>query len=53
MVEPALKIEGDLYPITNLEITGTETDFENGKGIIRIFTNQPVLMADIEKPSSK
>lgn len=46
---PALKFESELYPITNLEITGTETDFENGEGIIRIFTNQPVLMADIEK----
>ncbi|MBL7924483.1 MAG: hypothetical protein JNL88_09805, partial [Bacteroidia bacterium] len=34
--------------VSSLEITQTESDYENGEGIIRIYTNQPVMMAGIE-----
>lgn len=45
---PLLSYETALNPITTLEITETETAFENGEGVIKIFTNQPVSATDLQ-----
>ncbi|MFN8155469.1 MAG: MG2 domain-containing protein [Bacteroidia bacterium] len=45
----SLTYSGNIYPVTQLEFTSFETGFENGDGFIRLYTNQPVSMAGIEK----
>lgn len=45
----AMEWNGTISPVTALEFSGTETTFENGEGIIRLFTNQPVSTNNIEK----
>jgi uncharacterized repeat protein (TIGR01451 family) len=45
----SMEWKGVISPLTNLEFSGTETAFENGEGIIRLFANQPVSVQNIEK----
>ena len=44
-----LIFKSKLNSLADLEVTSTETVFENGEGLIRIYTNQPVILTDIEK----
>ncbi|MBL0096647.1 MAG: hypothetical protein IPP46_09265 [Bacteroidetes bacterium] len=48
-VAPLLTYSAPINPVSSLEITSTETDFENGEGVIRLYTNQPVIATDLEK----
>jgi len=48
-VAPLLTYSAPVNPVSSLEITSTETTFENGEGIIRLYTNQPVIPNDLEK----
>lgn len=46
---PLLTWNGVIAPVSRLEFSGQETAFENGEGIIRLFSNQPINMNNIEK----
>ncbi len=46
---PALSYSMALSPVSRLEFTSVETGFENGEGVIRIYSNQPVLTTDLRK----
>jgi uncharacterized repeat protein (TIGR01451 family) len=44
-----IKYSVELTPTDQLEVTALEQSFENGEGLIRILTNQPVSAAGLEK----